>query len=185
MCLALIIGLLSTNTLLAAEGMPGTIPTSIAEFENSTFFKGRDIYLDSIEPLRIKGEIESWLYNYITTRESGANPAAQYGVRLKSDLSRDEPFIIVRWFPVRSIDRINFKPLDDLFKEYLGIATGQTISGIKEFARKEMAHKNKSEKYVPTSPEWQSGEFTIYCTYTYGNAPRYPQLTVIIKKRQS
>lgn len=181
----LTIGLLFPNTGLAAQGMPDTIPTSVAEFENSNFFKSRDIQLDSIEPLRIKGEIESWFYNYIDMSESNTNPVAQYGVRLKSDSSRDEPFIIVRWFPVRNIDRINFKALDDLFQGYLGIPKEKTISRIKDFARKEMARKNKSEKYVPSSPEWQSGEFTIYCTYTYGKTPRYPQFTVIIKKKQS
>lgn len=160
---------------------PPRVPASgVREFEQSTFCHRYECLLDSIEPLRIQGVIEDWFYNYrVFPRQDGSGYAMQIGMRLGADGGRTSPYLLIRWFPMRSLPVKEFKIAGDLIREVTGssldagkflVEYGQTLN---------LQHGNHDE--VETGPEVNAGSRKLKLSFTRGaNQCRYPQMSVVI-----
>ncbi len=158
---------------------PAEIPASVMEFENSPFFKNHECTLEKIEPLRYRGAIECWFYNYVHYRNE-SSPPTQFGMRLTNDGNRDSPYMILRWFPVTKIDDIDFAIIKDYLSDIIGKPAQRVIPFIRDFAKARLSNKNRKQGAVTNSPEMKIENLSFSCTYTQGTPPRYPQLTLIV-----
>jgi hypothetical protein len=159
------------------------IPSGVFEFEQSNFFTTRKCLLDSIEPLRFRGEIEAWFYNYICFRGT-AKTSTQIGIRLLDNGERDSPYVIFRWYPSPSIQSINFNEAGDYYKEFADSLPEQLIDNVKSFAKSCFTRYKSDKNYRSTSDEWFFAGFKSFCTFgRRGDAAHQPQFTWLVFKQ--
>jgi hypothetical protein len=158
---------------------PAEIPAGIREFENSSFCENHVCRLESIEPLRFRGTIECWFYNYLHYRET-SNPPTQFGIRLSNEGNRDSPYMILRWFPVTKIDDIDFAAMNNYLLDIIGKQAQRVIPFVRDYAKTQLSIKKRKPGLVSSSREMKIENFTFSCTYTPGKPPRYPQFTLIV-----
>ena len=158
---------------------PSEIPAGVVEFENSPFCRNHVCLLDSIEPLRFRGVIECWFYNYWHYRDE-SHPPTQFGIRLSNEGNRDSPYMILRWFPVIKIDDIDFAAMNDYLVDIVGETARRVIPFVRDFAKTQLGNKRRKPGSVSSSREIKISDFRFSCTYTRGKSPRYPQFTLMV-----
>jgi hypothetical protein len=159
--------------------IPLEIPAGVMEFEDSSFCSNHSCLLESIEPLRFRGAIECWFYNYLHYRNK-SHPPTQFGIRLSNEGNRDAPHMILRWFPVTRFDDIDFAAMNDYLLDLVGESAQRVIPFAREYAKTQLSTKKKKLGSVSNSRKMKVGNYSFSCTYTQGKPPRYPQFTLVV-----
>ena len=177
--IALSLLLASSTAQAQIPETPAEIPAGVMEFENSPFCRNQVCLLESIEPLRFRGVIECWFYNYLHYRNE-SHPPTQFGIRLSNEGNRDSPYMILRWFPVTKIDDIDFAAMNDYLVDIVGEPAQRVIPFVRDFAKTQLRNKKRKPGSVSSSREIKIEDFRFSCTYTRGKPPRYPQFTLMV-----
>lgn len=159
---------------------PAVIPAGVSEFEDSPFCQKHECRLETIEPLRLRGVIDCWFYNYIFYGNSN-RPPTRFGLRLSPAGDRASPYMILRWFPVATLRDIDWAAARDYLRDIIGDQAESVIPFIREFAGTQLRIKKRPANSEPSSHKMKAGDFTFYCTYTPGRPPRYPQFTLLVE----
>ena len=176
------LAVLFASSLSPAQELEGSavIPAGVAEFEDSPFCQKHECRLETIEPLRLRGVIDCWFYNYLFYGNSN-RPPTRFGLRLSPAGDRASPYIILRWFPVATLRDIDWVALRDYLRDIIGNQADRVIPFVREFAGTQLRTKKRPANSVPSSRKMKAGDFTFYCTYTPGRPPRYPQFTLLVE----
>jgi hypothetical protein len=163
------------------KGPPRVPASGVREFERSAFCHRYECLLDSIEPLRIHGFIEEWFYNYrVYPRQGDYGYAMQIGMRLGEDGERTSPYLLIRWFPMRSLPVKEFKIAGDLIREVTGSKNLDAATLLTEFGQSLNLKQGNVEE---TGPQVDVGSRKLKLSFSRGtkNRCRYPQMTVLIE----
>jgi hypothetical protein len=172
------VGLLVSLGVGSSQRAP--VPGGVADFERSRFCKKYECWLETIEPMRLSGEIQVYFYNYKLYGADGCH-GAQFGLRLDLQGRRDEPFLLVRWFPIKEVGPREVNCLTELVIEITGQQGFDTAGFVLEFARHQDFRPPNKDAVIMSRCAF-AGPYAISCTFTRGrDRHRYPQLSLIVE----
>ncbi len=179
--IALLISSLASAQTLQNQGSPRPV-AGIRSFETSRFCRDYDCLLETIEPLRINGEITDWFYDYRVSPKGTNASAREYQMRIGMRLipEGDRPFqrVVVRWFPITAAPGKEFAIVSKLISEITGETKFNSAKYLADYAA---SLKYRSGPHSERGPSATVGTHTLQLSITRGpDKCRYPQLTLII-----
>ena len=150
----------------------------VAQFESSAFCKKYRCALSGpIEPLQVGAVVQEYFYNYRVYLPDKTLHPGQFGMRLDTEGARVDPFLIVRWVPVKDFLAKDVVGINDLVGEITAHPEFDAAAFVLRFEREWSAHpKLGYGEPVPV------GAYTVRCSYTPGKAT---QVTLLIETRPS
>ncbi len=186
--LALIVAVLTPTAIAqnkedAAE-LKRAPAAEVREFEQSAFCRKYGCFLKAIEPM---GPV--WFYNYRVFPPNAVAETQWYGMQIGMRLSaengsREYPYMIVRWFPIRSTPANEFAAINDLVREITSDAQFDASKFIGSFTQRLdfTRPSRKDEMDLVRGPSARVGSRNLKLDFTRGtDSCRYPQLTLMIE----
>jgi len=114
---------------------------------------------DPIEPLRMRGVIVEYFYNYRVYFPDRTQHSGQFGLRLTTDGSHGNPYLIVRWYPAtaQAMTESDVRGIKELVDE---------IAGATDFDAGAFVLKFAAHPVDGYGPEEKVQGVTVQCSYT-------------------